>query len=151
MRQLHPIFVYVAGMAALGALMAADAPTSQPVSKKTVTASGLTIIDMGQDDSYGGAVAKEGDAVWVDYTGKLTDGTKFDAYADHLDVPVVFVIGHQKVIKGWEEGIVGMKVGQKRQLIIPPSLAYGDSGAGPIPPNSTLVFDVQLLGLKKAQ
>ena len=142
----HRALLTTAGLICVASfLIAADAPTSQPT--KTVTPSGLTIIETGQSDPA--ATAKAGDQVWVDYTGKLTDGTKFDSSADHPDQPIVFVIGQHRVIPGWEEGIVGMKIGQKRQLIIPPALAYGDNAQGPIPANSTLVFDVQLVGLKK--
>jgi peptidylprolyl isomerase len=128
-------------------LIAADTPTSQPT--KTVTASGLTIIETGQTDGASTATAKTGDQVWVDYTGKLTDGTKFDSSADHPDQPIVFVLGQHRVISGWDEGIVGMKIGQKRHLIIPPNLAYGANANGPIPANATLEFDVELLGMKK--
>jgi peptidylprolyl isomerase len=149
MRKHRALLTTAAMICVASFLIAADAPTSQPT--KTVTASGLTIIEAGQDDisSISTATAKVGDDVWVDYTGKLTDGTKFDSSADHPDDAIVFVIGHHKVIPGWEEGIVGMKVGQKRQLIIPPTLAYGANANGPIPANSTLVFDVQLVALKK--
>ena len=94
-------------------------------------------------------VAAAGDRVWVEYTGKLTDGTKFDSSLDHPDPPFTFLLGKHQVIAGWDEGIAGMKVGQKRQLIIPPNLGYGDNAQGPIPANSTLIFDVQLLGIKK--
>ncbi len=144
----HRALLTTAGLiCAASFLIAADAPTSQPT--KTVTASGLTIIETGQSDGAATATAKAGDQVWVDYTGKLTDGTKFDSSADHPDQPIVFVLGQHHVISGWDEGIVGMKIGQKRHLIIPPKLAYGDSANGPIPANSTLEFDVELLGIKK--
>jgi FKBP-type peptidyl-prolyl cis-trans isomerase len=147
MRKYRALFTVAAVAGVVSFLIAADAPTSQPT--KTVTASGLTIVETGNDGALSAATAKTGDQVWVDYTGKLTDGTKFDSSADHPDQPIVFVLGSHHVIPGWEEGIVGMKIGQKRQLIIPPNLAYGDNAQGPIPANSTLVFDVQLLGLKK--
>ena len=126
-------------------LIAADAPTSQPVDSKKVTASGLTIIDQGQDD----LTAAAGDKVWVEYSGKLENGTVFDASSRHPEQPLIFALGKGQVIRGWDEGIAGMKVGQKRQLIIPAKLGYGDQAAGEIPPNSTLIFDVQLIGLKK--
>ena len=149
MRKHRALLTTAAMICVVSFLIAADAPTSQPT--KTVTASGLTIIELGQNDSASTATAKSGDQVWVDYTGKLTDGTKFDSSADHPDQPIVFVLGKQPpaVIPGWEEGILGMKIGQKRHLIIPPSLAYGAAGNGPIPGNATIEFDVQLLGLKK--
>jgi FKBP-type peptidyl-prolyl cis-trans isomerase len=96
-----------------------------------------------------GAVAKTGDKVKVHYTGWLTTGKKFDSSVD-ANQPFDFTIGAGDVIKGWEEGVAGMKVGGKRQLRIPPELGYGASGTpgGPIPPNATLIFDVQLLGVK---
>ena len=95
-----------------------------------------------------GAVAKEGSHVRVHYTGWLTSGKKFDSSVD-AGKPFDFTIGNGEVIKGWEEGITGMRVGGKRQLRIPPDLAYGAEGSPPdIPPNSTLIFDVQLLGVE---
>jgi FKBP-type peptidyl-prolyl cis-trans isomerase len=96
-----------------------------------------------------GEVAKEGSHVRVHYTGWLTNGKKFDSSVD-AGKPFDFTIGNGEVIKGWEEGVSGMKVGGKRQLRIPPNLAYGTEGTpgGPIPPNATLIFDVQLLGVQ---
>lgn len=109
------------------------------------TASGLKIEDIivGQ-----GAEAKSGDTVTVNYLGTLLDGTKFDSSYDR-NAPFTTQIGVGQVIKGWDEGIVGMKVGGKRKLIIPPDLGYGAQGAGDsIPPNSTLIFEVEFLGVK---
>jgi FKBP-type peptidyl-prolyl cis-trans isomerase len=96
-----------------------------------------------------GAVAKEGSHVRVHYTGWLTNGKKFDSSVD-AGQPFDFTIGNGDVIKGWEEGVAGMKVGGKRQLRIPAVLGYGAEGTpgGPIPPNATLVFDIQLLGVQ---
>jgi FKBP-type peptidyl-prolyl cis-trans isomerase len=96
-----------------------------------------------------GAVATKGKTVSVHYTGKLTNGTKFDSSLDRGQ-PIEFVLGAGMVIKGWDQGIDGMKVGGKRKLTIPPELAYGARGTpgGPIPPNATLVFDVELVGVK---
>ena len=94
-----------------------------------------------------GALAIPGKKVKVDYTGWLTNGKKFDSSVG-TGHPFEFTLGNGDVIKGWDEGIAGMKVGGKRQLRIPPSLGYGAQGTpgGPIPPNATLIFDVQLLG-----
>ena len=96
-----------------------------------------------------GALAKEGSYVRVHYTGWLTNGKKFDSSVD-AGQPFDFTIGNGEVIKGWEEGVAGMRVGGKRQLHIPPALGYGAEGTpgGPIPPNANLIFDVQLLGVQ---
>ena len=94
-----------------------------------------------------GAEAVAGQQVQVHYTGWLTDGTKFDSSVDRGQ-PFVFPLGGGRVIKGWDQGVAGMKVGGKRRLTIPPHLGYGAGGAGGvIPPNATLVFDVELLGV----
>jgi FKBP-type peptidyl-prolyl cis-trans isomerase FkpA len=97
-----------------------------------------------------GEAAKTGDAVTVHYTGTLTDGKKFDSSRDRK-APFTFTLGEGKVIKGWEQGILGMKVGGERKLTIPASLGYGASGYGPIPGNATLIFDVELLKIEKAK
>ena len=108
------------------------------------TPSGLGIEDIAVGE---GAVAAAGQQVKVHYTGWLTNGTKFDSSKDRDD-PFVFPLGAGRVIKGWDEGVQGMKVGGKRKLTIPPALGYGARGAsGVIPPNATLVFEVELLGV----
>lgn len=91
-----------------------------------------------------GEEAVSGKTVTVNYVGTLTDGTKFDASADHGQ-PFSFELGAGRVIKGWDQGVAGMKVGGKRKLTIPPDLAYGNQAVGTIPSNSTLVFEVELL------
>lgn len=94
-----------------------------------------------------GREAKKGDVVEVHYTGWLTDGKKFDSSADRE--PFTFDLGAGQVIKGWDQGVVGMKVGGKRKLTIPPELGYGSRGfPGAIPPQSTLVFEVELLDVR---
>lgn len=94
-----------------------------------------------------GSAVVAGNTVTVNYLGTLQDGTKFDSSYDR-NAPFTTQIGVGQVIKGWDEGIVGMKTGGKRKLIIPPSLGYGDQATGSIPPNSTLTFEVELLGIK---
>jgi FKBP-type peptidyl-prolyl cis-trans isomerase FkpA len=122
---------------------AADGP-SKTTGKGTKTASGLQYWDLKKGT---GAVAKAGDSVKVHYTGWLTDGKKFDSSVDRNE-PFEFKLGAGMVIPGWDQGVAGMKVGGKRQLRIPPDLGYGARGAGgAIPPNATLVFDVELLGV----
>jgi FKBP-type peptidyl-prolyl cis-trans isomerase len=97
-----------------------------------------------------GVAAKDGDHVKVHYTGWFTTGKKFDSSVD-AHQPYDFTIGKGEVIKGWDEGVTGMKVGGKRQLRIPPELAYGEAGFKDIiPPNATLIFDVQLLAVPPA-
>lgn len=95
-----------------------------------------------------GNEVKDGDTVSVHYTGTLIDGTKFDSSLDR-GTPFEFTVGAGQVIKGWDQGLVGMKVGGKRKLTIPPELGYGKQGAGDdIPPNSTLIFEIELLEIK---
>ena len=112
---------------------------------RQTTASGLTIVSVAPGEEK--IVAANGDTVFVHYTGKLQNGTTFDS-SHQRGEPIPFVLGQSQVIKGWDEGIAGMKIGEKRQLIIPPGLGYGEKGAGTvIPPNATLTFDVELVGL----
>lgn len=91
-----------------------------------------------------GQEVKNGDTVVMHYTGTLENNTKFDSSHDR-DEPFITQIGVGHVIKGWDEGILGMKIGGKRKLIIPPEMGYGSRAIGPIPPNSTLIFEVELL------
>ena len=107
--------------------------------------SGLKYEDLNEGT---GAAAKSGDTVEVHYTGWLTNGTKFDSSVDRGQ-PFSFRLGAGRVIKGWDEGVAGMKVGGKRKLSIPPDLGYGNRGAGSaIPPNAELIFEVELLKIK---
>jgi FKBP-type peptidyl-prolyl cis-trans isomerase FkpA len=109
------------------------------------TASGLVYEDTVVGE---GAEAKAGQYVTVHYTGWLTNGSKFDSSKDRND-PFQFALGMRQVIGGWDEGVQGMKIGGTRKLTIPPHLGYGARGAGGvIPPNATLVFEVELLGLR---
>jgi FKBP-type peptidyl-prolyl cis-trans isomerase FkpA len=136
---------------ALGVLAtAAPAPATADDSKKEesmeakeiTTASGLKYVELAIGE---GAEAKPGDRVQVHYTGWLLDGTKFDSSVDRGQ-PFAFPLGAGRVIRGWDEGVAGMKVGGKRKLVIPPDLGYGARGAGGvIPPDATLVFEVELL------
>jgi FKBP-type peptidyl-prolyl cis-trans isomerase len=116
--------------------------TGQP----TTTASGLQYWDIVVGT---GATAVPGNTVKVHYSGFLTTGAKFDSSRDRGE-PFSFALGTGQVIKGWDEGVAGMKVGGQRQLRIPPQLGYGAAGAGGvIPPNATLIFDVELLDVGK--
>ncbi len=109
------------------------------------TESGLQYVDLVVGH---GRQAELGDTATVHYTGWLANGAKFDSSRDRTE-PFSFRVGAGRVIKGWDEGVAGMKVGGKRKLIIPPDLAYGSRGAGHvIPPNATLTFEVELLGLR---
>jgi len=115
------------------------------VTDKTTTGSGLQYID---EVVGGGEAPSKGKRVSVHYTGRLTDGKKFDSSVDRGE-PFEFTIGVGQVIRGWDEGVMSMRVGGKRQLIIPPDLGYGSRGAPPvIPPNAELIFDVELLGVR---
>lgn len=128
--------------------LVAEATTNTPTTRKVevsenyvTTPSGLKYLDMVEGS---GDTPQAGQTVTVHYTGTLVDGTKFDSSRDR-NRPFEFKLGAGQVIKGWDEGIASMKVGGRRQLVIPPSLGYGSRGIGPIPPNSTLLFDVELL------
>jgi hypothetical protein len=112
--------------------------------KTMTTASGLEYEDLVVGN---GASPQAGQTVIVHYTGTLENGTKFDSSVDRGQ-PFRFNIGVGQVIKGWDEGVMSMKIGGKRKLIIPPQLGYGSRGVGPIPPNSTLIFEVELLGIE---
>jgi peptidylprolyl isomerase len=110
----------------------------------TTTTSGLKYYDL---TTGTGESPKTGQTVVVDYTGWLTDGTQFDSSIDRGE-PISFVLGEGNVIPGWDEALATMKVGGKRQLVIPPELGYGDQGSGTIPPGATLIFEVELKEIK---
>jgi FKBP-type peptidyl-prolyl cis-trans isomerase FkpA len=140
------------GVALAPTAVPAQTPAAISTSKIGATVTELKKIDTKQGD---GAEAVAGKAVIVHYTGWLYDptapdghGTKFDSSLDRK-LPFGFVLGAGRVIKGWDEGVAGMKVGGKRTLVIPPQMGYGERGAGGvIPPNATLLFDVELVDVK---
>ena len=121
-------------------ILFAMAEETQEESNSRTTDSGLTIIDLvvGEGDE-----AESGQTVTVNYTGTLENGEQFDTSIGRAPFP--FPLGGGRVIKGWDEGVAGMKVGGKRKLVIPPELGYGSRNMGPIPANSTLIFEVELL------
>ncbi|TAF02349.1 MAG: FKBP-type peptidyl-prolyl cis-trans isomerase [Nostocales cyanobacterium] len=120
---------------------------TMPDTKNVTTPSGLKYIELAEGKKEG-ATPQKGQTVVVHYTGTLEDGTKFDSSRDR-NQPFKFKLGVGQVIKGWDEGLSTMKVGGRRQLIIPSELGYGARGAGGvIPPNATLLFDVELLGIE---
>ena len=121
-------------------ILFAMAEETQSDTNSRTTESGLTIIDLvlGEGDE-----AESGQTVTVNYTGTLENGEQFDT--SYGRAPFPFPLGGGRVIKGWDEGVAGMKVGGKRKLVIPPELGYGSRNMGPIPANSTLIFEVELL------
>jgi FKBP-type peptidyl-prolyl cis-trans isomerase FkpA len=137
------------GLPVFGSPIMDHSAMSQSAAKPVTSSSGLQIIDSKPGT---GAAPRTGQTVVVHYTGWLyvngAKGKKFDSSVDRNE-PLEFPVGTGRVIRGWDEGVGSMKVGGKRTLIIPPQLGYGANGAGGvIPPNATLMFDVELLGLK---
>lgn len=119
-------------------------PSNNQTNKVATTQEGVQI----QDEVVGtGDIAVAGDTISVNYSGKLDNGKVFDSSYDRGQ-PITFVLGVGQVIKGWDQGVVGMRVGGKRKLIISPEFGYGTSAYGPIPANSTLIFDVELMGVQ---
>ena len=144
-------------VALCAALVATDAMTQQTAPREGNSKLDATPTDLQKIDSKQGTgqEATRGKPVVVHYTGWLYDTSKPDSHGAKFDssrdrgVPFEFVLGAGRVIKGWDEGVAGMKVGGARTLVIPPGMAYGERGAGGvIPPNATLIFDVELLDVK---
>jgi len=127
----------------LAKIEAIDPAAPPPITADEAKTQGLVIESDGGGKGEGAQVGK---SVSVHYTGKLKDGTVFDSSIQR-GVPFTFFLGRGQVIKGWDAGLVGMKVGEKRKLTIPPGLAYGDGGSGKIPPKSTLIFDVEMIAV----
>jgi len=113
--------------------------------EKQTMSNGLVIEDIKIGD---GQEVEKFNIVTVNYTGLLENGTKFDSSLNPGRTPFIFTVGAGQVIKGWDEGLMGMKVGGKRKLTIPPELGYGSRDNGPIPANSTLIFEIDLLGIE---
>lgn len=156
------IFFMVPGLWPFGSLYpqtsvamndATSTPSTTDVTTQTQTAmptADVTELQITDEVVGTGPAAAAGDTVTVNYVGSLTNGTVFDASAKHGSSGFTFPLGAGQVIKGWDQGIVGMKVGGKRKLVIPASLAYGSQAIGNvIPANSTLVFEVELLSITK--
>jgi FKBP-type peptidyl-prolyl cis-trans isomerase len=139
--------LFVSSLAALAAVSFAS-PMRALAMKAVKLAGDETYVDLRVGS---GAVAKAGDNVRVHYVGKLTDGTTFDSSRDRGQ-PFDFALGAGQVIPGWDEGVVGMRVGGLRKLTVPPALGYGAQGAGDkIPPNATLIFTIELLAINPPQ
>jgi peptidylprolyl isomerase len=142
MRVIAIVVIVVLALSAVAYVLMYRGPAA---GTEVATASGLKYIDMVEGT---GATPQKGQTVVVHYTGTLENGNKFDSSVDR-GKPYEFRLGEGAVIKGWDEGLASMKVGGKRKLIIPPVLGYGQRGSPPnIPPNSILLFDVELLGVK---
>ncbi len=152
------LFFILPGLSPFGSVAPAQTeqvntePITQTSTTTTMPTENVTQLQ-GQDEVVGtGATATAGDSVTVNYVGSLTNGTVFDASANHGTTGFTFTLGAGQVIKGWDIGVAGMKVGGKRQLVIPASLAYGDQAVGNvIPANATLVFEIELLKVTKPQ
>lgn len=142
-------FISIFGVIAALAVGCTKKPGSDAPTSSTEPAGGnVTELKIEKIKEGKGTKATSGRQVTVHYTGTLTNGKKFDSSVDR-NQPFTFVLGIKQVIQGWDQGVEGMKVGEKRKLTIPPHLGYGERGAGDvIPPNSTLIFEVELLDVK---
>ncbi|MGI9166574.1 MAG: FKBP-type peptidyl-prolyl cis-trans isomerase [Pyrinomonadaceae bacterium] len=144
-RSLRILAIVVVAVLALSAVGYVLSRRGDHSGNEVTTASGLKYVDLVEGT---GATPQSGQTISVNYLGTLENGTKFDSSYDS-GRPFQFIIGTGSVIKGWDEGLMSMKVGGKRKLIIPPALGYGPRGSPPkIPGNSTLVFEVELLSVK---
>jgi FKBP-type peptidyl-prolyl cis-trans isomerase len=139
------------GQPAVSAPVAADQSLATSSESMSSTTPSVTELQSTDETVGAGATAEPGDTVTVNYVGSFTNGTVFDASANHGSTGFTFTLGGGQVIAGWDQGIVGMKVGGKRKLVVPASLGYGSQDYGPIPGNSTLVFEVELLSVQKGQ
>ena len=141
--------VLVSALGAFACSKPVDEPTSQfKPAEGTPLPAPPTKLETDDVVVGAGREAKEGDTVHVQYTGTLMNGQKFDSSYDHGGDPFTFTLGKGEVIKGWDDGVIGMKTGGKRKLRIPPELGYGASGSPPsIPPNAGLLFEVELVGI----
>lgn len=137
---LLSVFIWKAGENKTQVQSGVQKEYMEPTTNKTELK--IEDIQVGQ-----GQEVKKGDTVVMHYRGTLTDGKQFDSSYDRGE-PFETVIGVGRVIAGWDEGVPGMKIGGKRKLTIPPEMGYGESGSGPIPPNATLIFEVELLEIK---
>ena len=130
---------------------AAKTATPKPAASGAVKAAETGKLQVTDETTGTGDESVAGKSVTVNYTGTLQDGTVFDSTAKEGGKPFTFTLGGGQVIKGWDQGVVGMKVGGKRKLVIPPDLGYGSQGAGSsIPPNATLTFEIELLKVADA-
>jgi FKBP-type peptidyl-prolyl cis-trans isomerase len=151
----HLIVAAFATVLAVACTKKSEQPVAEPAANTSATTTTTTTtastsepkVEINDSVVGKGAEAVNGKAVTVHYTGTLKDGTKFDSSVDRKE-PFTFTLGSGQVIKGWEQGIQGMKVGGKRKLTIPADLAYGNNAVGAIPANSTLIFEVELLEVK---
>jgi FKBP-type peptidyl-prolyl cis-trans isomerase len=145
MNRRHLWCAHLAALLTVASVLSAAEEPPVRAEREVVTKSGLRYVDLKVGE---GEEAKPGQVVEVHYTGWLTDGVQFET-SHNCNEPLTFRVGAGDVLKGWDEGVQGMKVGGKRKLIVPPELGYGKQGAGSVvPPNATLVFEFELLAVR---